>query len=228
MQLLGDSIRRVYYQTAANDQHNQEMLKVFFQGLSEKLIGYGLFPFMVLIVVGENLFAFILGAQWAVAGQYAQILCFLIAAQFICTPIAGLVNVIGKQKKFAWLTFLLFASRFISLIVGGFFNDPFLTLWLLVLSGVFFYGYVHLWISSCIGITHVENFRVFLKYGFVNLLFVCILVIVKYFGFHGIYLITIIFITTLSYYLTALYLVDKIIPSSLLVFFGWGESRGEK
>ena len=210
MMLLGDAVRRVYYQAAAQDQQNEKSLKTFFSRLREKLIAYGLFPFLILSVISEDFFPFLLGPKWSQAGSYVKILCFITAAQFVSTPIAGLVNVVGLQREFLQITAVLFLCNSCCLILGGIFHDPFLGLWLFVSSGIVFYGYLHLWIGDRIGIKKSETVKLLSKYITINIFFVMIVSVLDL-DFLGLpaYL-TLVFVVAVLHYILMLYLVDRI------------------
>ncbi|MBU1195779.1 MAG: oligosaccharide flippase family protein [Proteobacteria bacterium] len=210
MSLLGNSIRRVYYQAAANEKNNGVDLKVFFESIRLRLLGYSLFPFLALMIMGEEIFTIILGSKWENVGTYIGILGILAVAQFVSIPIASLVNVLGKQKSFLWLTLWLFLLKFFSLIAGGFIQDPIISVWFLVIAGILFYIYINFWIGGIIGIEKRETLMFFTKYIFLNMPFIGVLFLSRMFIPNLFYQAIIFIITSTSYYLLVIYLIERV------------------
>ena len=209
MQLLGNSIRRVYYQSASSDKNDIEELRRFFKKIREKLIGYGLFPFLVLFATGGGILPKILGDKWAAIDVYVKILCLLVSAQFISVPIAGLVNVLGEQKKFLKLIILSFIVRFLALFIGGMLENQEIALWLLAVAGVSLYIHMNCWIGKLINITIQDTVLFFLKHLGINSFFISILIGLRVFFPHTIfYQFTAFAVTTILYYIVAFYMID--------------------
>jgi teichuronic acid exporter len=56
-------------------------------------------PFTLLFFFGEELFAFVFGEEWAVAGVYASILSPALLLNFVLSPVSGMPLVMGRQKE---------------------------------------------------------------------------------------------------------------------------------
>lgn len=146
--LLGESLRRVYYQKAASQQKDFAELKSFFLRLREKLIAYSIFPFLAFSVVSTEIFSVFLGNRWEKAGMFAGIIGFLVAAQFISTPVSSLINVLEKQREYLIVTVMIFFSRLLAFLIGGLNKDVMLAIWLFVSAEILIYVAMHMWIDS--------------------------------------------------------------------------------
>lgn len=114
MVLIGNSIGDVFYgETASIGKSNPHELKKLTGKLFKKLILIGLFPLVILILFGPQLFSVIFGTNWYEAGKYARILSLLVFARLIFTPISRLYSVFERQKE----SFLIDLFRVVLIIV---------------------------------------------------------------------------------------------------------------
>ena len=91
----------------------------------------------VLLIIGflPFLFSFILGNQWRIAGEYAQILSPMIALSFISNSLSGILIVKEKLKVIFSFHLYYFASTLAAFLIGGlYFKDIRITLvWFAIL-----------------------------------------------------------------------------------------------
>lgn len=128
MSILSKSIANVFYQEASVKHAKNDNLSNLVKEVFEKLVVLMLLPITFLAVGGDVLFSVFLGKNWIVAGQYTQILAPMMFFRFISTPIAMVLNVLGKQDIDMIFNgvFLLFCIAALS--VGIIINDIILTL----------------------------------------------------------------------------------------------------
>ena len=141
MNFIGNAIRQVFYQRAADSKVNGtlgELVEIIFS----RLITLGLFPILTVTVIGRDLFVLIFGEPWAEAGVYVQILGIWSFFWFISSPMATLFNVMEKQKFGLVINSLIFGTRLLSLVIGGFSESPRLALILYSVTGTMIYGYL--------------------------------------------------------------------------------------
>ena len=124
MNFIGSAIAQVFFQriSEASNQNVGEASKVV-ESILEKLVVIGLFPILLIAVVGEELFTVILGAAWSEAGLYAQILAFPILIRFIFSPISTLFTVQRKLRAFLVVNITLIFAYTGSLVWGGLNNN---------------------------------------------------------------------------------------------------------
>jgi lipopolysaccharide exporter len=141
MSLIGGAIAQVFFQRAS-EARLEGTLQPLVENITHVLVKIGIFPMMVLLIVGKDLFVVVFGNQWADAGLYVQILSVWASVWFITSPLNFLTAVLQKQSWDLKIYLGIFSTRIISLIVGGLLGNVVLTLILFSLSGFIVYGYL--------------------------------------------------------------------------------------
>jgi len=92
------------------------------------LLAVSVVPFAFLFFVSPLLFPFIFGEEWALAGKYAQVFCFMFLLNFISMPTRWVFMIAEKQKmEFIWQ--VLFIILFVvPIVVGILYFDIFTTI----------------------------------------------------------------------------------------------------
>ena len=118
---IGLAVRDVFRQRANEDYIiNGNCFKVYIRLL--KVISLsGLIGFLCLIFILPNLFSFVLGEQWLIAGQYSQILLPMITLSFISMSLSGVLIITNKMKISMYWQIYYVLSTVISLFIGFFF-----------------------------------------------------------------------------------------------------------
>lgn len=165
LMVFGDSLKSVYYQKAASQQGDFEQLRHFFQRLRDRILAYSIFPSLMLLFFGPDIFRLFLGERWEAAGSIAGLICVLAFFQFLSSPVMSLVNVLGKQKPFLYFTVLLFIARCLSFIIGGMLAEPMTAVWILTLSGSMTYLAINGWIDRLLSISSKVALFNLLKYA---------------------------------------------------------------
>lgn len=107
MSLIGRSVADVFYAEAARIGRTEpRKLKKITDNLLKKLIILGMAPFLVLVIFAPFLFEAIYGSAWTRAGEFAQIMSFLVYVRFVFTPISNVFMVFEKQKYALFLDIL--------------------------------------------------------------------------------------------------------------------------
>ena len=125
--LIGGSIGQVLFQEASKEKQNTNYINISFYSTLKKLIFISLPSFFILYFIVEDLFAFVFGVEWRVAGVYAKILIPLFAISFIVSPLT-ILNQVNKKNKLGmqWQIGLLFLYMSI-LYISNYFSLNFLT-----------------------------------------------------------------------------------------------------
>ena len=152
MTFIGGALSQVFFQRASAVREDKYKLA----GLTEKMfisfINIALFPAVLLTILGRDLFAMILGHNWAEAGIYAQILGPWLFVWFISAPLSTLFVVMERQELALIIHTSIFISRFVSLVCGGILSNIYLGLILFSASGVCVYGMLAVWNLSLAGV----------------------------------------------------------------------------
>lgn len=207
MSFIGSAIAQVFFQRASAAKHDGTF-HLIVRNAFTKLLTLGLFPILLVMIAGKDLFSFFFGSQWSEAGVYAQILAPWIMFQFISSPISTLFSVLEMQGQGLVFNSLLLATRIASLMVGGLLNSILIALMLYSITGSIMYFSICLFILKKSGL----NLSVLIKdtskiciMGFLALLPV---VIMK--GFNTQPLITVLGgLISLFFYYIVIYVRDK-------------------
>lgn len=112
--MVGESFRRAYLYRVTRGNVSKKSLHKDYIKACGLLAVVGLVPAAFLLMVGEQLFSFFLGQQWAAAGHYAGILSPWFFLQWVSMPAAALVIAL-KMQRF-WLHYQL--SVFVAQLAG--------------------------------------------------------------------------------------------------------------
>lgn len=180
MSLIGSATGQVFFQKASDEKNRTGSVKTVVREVHQRLVSIGIFPILVLMIIGGELFALVLGAEWATAGEYARILAPWLLLVFIASPLSTIFSVLERQTvDFAFNLLILF-SRVAVLYVGGVYGNPIVTLALFSLTGVVFWGWMNLYILNISGVAYRTALEDLLKFTLVALAAASPLIIVKY------------------------------------------------
>jgi len=207
LSLLGRSVAEVFYQKASDvKSHSGDLAKVV-EAVFIRLTAFGMFPILMLMVIGKDLFVVVFGAPWSEAGIYVQILAIWIFFQFISSPISMLFSVLEKQRFGLIFNLLLFATRFGSIILGGMTGNIKLTLLLFANTGAACYCILSLWLLSQAGIPVKRAVSQWVKYGFYSCPLLMTILLAKWrLGIHGVTVLLLGLCCLIIYYL---YVISK-------------------
>lgn len=207
MGLLGNAIEQVFFQKvseAKNGKH-PDQIKIIVEEVYKKLILIGVFPMMLLMILGEEMFSFIFGKNWYISGIYVKILIPWIFLVFLSLPISALYMVFDKQE--VWFTFsiILLISRVVSLVIGGTYGGPEFALGLFSLTGILFWLWNNAYLLNLAGINKRESVEVLLKYTTIGLIVSSPLILLKMFSIDFRITLLITVILTPIYYIITLH-----------------------
>lgn len=216
MSLIGSATSQVFFQKASEEKNRIGSVKTVVQEVHKRLVSIGIFPILVLMIIGEELFNLVLGSQWSTAGEYARILSPWILLVFIASPLSTIFSVLEKQTIDLSFNLLLLLSRITVLYVGGVYNDPVIALILFSITGVFFWGWLNLYILKISGVPYKTGLEDFLKSFLVSLLAASPLIFVKYLSLPMYILLIVAGAVTFIYY-SVVILRDPVLKRELSV-----------
>ena len=170
MTLIGMSVTQVFFQRASEAATGGEDMTRVVSGVFRRLVAMGLFPFLLLTLIGNDMFGFIFGAPWREAGVFAQILSMAIFAQFISSPLTTMFAVMEKQGIHLMMDIFLFGTRLAALIIGGMRGDVKLALLLYAGAGIAYYVLFHLWLVVALKMPWTLPLKPFVTFGMIALL----------------------------------------------------------
>ncbi|MGK0254906.1 MAG: O-antigen/teichoic acid export membrane protein [Mariniflexile sp.] len=120
--MVGSAISNVFLAEAPNANRNNE-LAVLVRTLFLKLIDISLVPAIILILLGQDLFAVIFGPEWAEAGIMASWMAVWLFFVFISSPLSTIFTVLEKQKQSLLFNSVLLIVRALAITFGSMTGD---------------------------------------------------------------------------------------------------------
>jgi len=116
--LVSESVQRVYFQKAAQELSNKENMRKGFLKVTFVLMMIGFLPFLLLAIFGQTLFVIIFGESWSTSGVYIQIMAPWFFLLLISSPANVIYEVCQKQNIKLVLNIASLIMRFFSLFFG--------------------------------------------------------------------------------------------------------------
>lgn len=130
---IGSSIGHVFREEASCNFMRHGTCRVIFVETFKKLVFISTIPFIFFYFVAPDLFAFVFGDKWRVAGEYAQIMTVLFYLQFITSPLSCMFSIAEKQQYDFWMQVYLLAGVVCSFYIGySYYNNLNIALYLFV------------------------------------------------------------------------------------------------
>jgi lipopolysaccharide exporter len=215
MGIIGSATSHVFFQKACDEKNRTGSVANIVREIQPRLISIGIFPMFILMVIGADLFGFVLGSQWSVAGQYAGILAPWVLFVFIASPLSTIFAVLERQTVDLTFNILILVSRVVVLVIGGVFGDPLLALILYSITGVIFWGWMNLYIVKISGIPYRTGLFDYIRFFFIALVVVIPLLAVKLISMPIYILFMTAAVVTIVYY-AIIILNDSLLKNELL------------
>lgn len=213
--LIGGATSQVFFQKASEVKNENGNFKELVGEVHRKLILIGVFPLIVFMIVGEDLFTFFLGAEWYSAGIYAKILAPWLFIRFMYSPISSVFDILEKQNIELIFNILIICSIFATLFIGGSYNDPILGLILLSIVGVILWSCANFYLLRISGVQLREEVTYFAKYLLIAILISIPLALVNYLSATIYVILFVSMVLSIIYYSVVIY-QDHTLRSKLL------------
>lgn len=141
MAVIGKAVSDAFYQKAA--QANREgNLGESVESVYSILVKLALPPAIILFIAIPDVFIFIFGAEWALAGELARWMTPWLFFQFVVSPCTGIYPIINRHDIALRFQLSLLASSVIGSIIGGLYFDNLMSVVIIIsiLS-----SFVYLW-----------------------------------------------------------------------------------
>lgn len=122
--VFGESVKKVFYQEISNAFHRSEDMYLKYCKAVLILASIGLIPTAVISAYGSQLFSFIFGQDWLVAGQYSQWLALWLYISLINRPAVAMTYVFDIQDKYLLLEIITLLIKTIMIVVFGSLYGP--------------------------------------------------------------------------------------------------------
>lgn len=140
--LFSSSVGSVFRQAATEQYHATGSFRKIFWSVFGKLVIVAVPPTIIFMIFAEELFAFVFGPDWVLAGEYARILAPMFMLKFIISPLTSAFYIRNKLHlntigQFAYLVIMVG-----SVVAGYLAGEIVLTLYLIsILSSVLYLCY---------------------------------------------------------------------------------------
>lgn len=221
MSIIGGAIAQVFYQRACDAKNKGESSQVV-ENVYKRLVAIGLFPMLLLCLVGQDLFSVVFGHKWAEAGLYTQILAPWMFFVFISSPLSTLFSVFERQGSALIVHSTIFLTRLVSLYIGGVLGNVYIALGLFSVTGVFVYGGLSIWNMKLAGVPTYLFFTPLIRY-FLYSLPVCLgLLLLNFWCNASPYIVLFISVITLIIYMIVTIRQDNVLRKylSIMLFMG--------
>ena len=143
--VVGLSIRKVFLKRAS-ELHNEgkSFLDLFLKS-TLGLVIVGLVPAIILFFFGEDLFEFVFGREWEVAGTYSGYLAIYLGLSLSNAPSIVSFQILQKQSYLLIVEVLMMIFRVLSIYVGFYFDSSLLSIKLFSAVGFLFNFAIILW-----------------------------------------------------------------------------------
>jgi len=219
VKLVANSFSSVFYQKICTEKKETGCIKNIVRLVHTRLVSIGMFGCLIIMIIGPELFTFILGKNWYTAGVYAQILTPYFFVVFISVPLFSILNVMEKQDIFLWFNLLTLFSTIVVLIIGGLSGNPLIVMLLLSCNGIVFWSWVNMTTLKIAGVSRRDAGYEIIRYLLFGLLFCLPLIIAKYYSIQSPTIIFIALIVSVFYYMVIVY-QDKQLKNGLVNFIG--------
>lgn len=136
--LIGESLKRVYYQKASEKYNKGEDLFQNFHKATFMLAAIAIIPVLIILLFGSSIFGFVFGEQWIEAGRYAQWIVVWVFFALINRPSVAMIYVLGLQAFSLKLNVIFMIIRLLAILLGGYFGSALLAVILYSVSGAIF------------------------------------------------------------------------------------------
>jgi len=113
------ALRQVLFQRACESQHEGGSLAALYVRTTAILFALAIVPSVILILWAPQLFSWIFGSRWFLAGELARSLVIWLAVSFCNLPAVLFARIIRIQRFVFFYDMALLTMRFLALIVGG-------------------------------------------------------------------------------------------------------------
>ncbi len=153
--IIGSALGQVLYKKFSSLHNDNQPLYPYVKVVMIKLLLVALPTFGILFFIAPDLFAFVFGEKWRIAGEYSQILIPYLFMNFLISPISSIPIVLQRQKSIFLISLVGNVIYILAFILFNFlaFSQ---VLIILTLSQVFFYLYVIYWYYKIIRINFNE------------------------------------------------------------------------
>jgi len=121
LMFIGSSIGSVFRQKASELLATQGSCRVLYLSTMKRMFMFGTIPFIIFYFIAPDMFVFIFGEEWRVAGEYAQLLTPLFYFEFILYPLRIMFIVAEQQAYTVYIQIYAIISVVVAFFIGKYY-----------------------------------------------------------------------------------------------------------
>lgn len=129
------ALEQVLFQRAGETQHRGGSIAPLYMKTTTGLFVLAFFPLLILFLWSPQIFTYIFGVQWKMAGEFAQLLVLWMIFVFCNQPAVLFARLIRIQQTVFLYDLVLLALRVLVLMLGGVYLSAFQTIMLFSFVG---------------------------------------------------------------------------------------------
>jgi len=122
--LLGQSVRRIFYKEASKNKDNIYSLRKIYNKITISLLAVIFIPTILLYLFSEPIFIYVFGDDWLLSGKFAKYMILWFSAVFVMSPTRILFIVLNKQSILLVLDAVLGIMRLLVLLIAYYGYTP--------------------------------------------------------------------------------------------------------
>lgn len=150
--LIGRSVSNVFYPKITETAHKGKDVKKLIIQATLGLAGAGFIPYSAVIIFGPQIFSFVFGPEWTIAGEYARWMALTVFFAFISSPSIIATATLGIQRGF--LIYSIVSTAFkLAFLYAGFvlFKSDVIAVALFSISGAVSFIVLMFWVVHSSG-----------------------------------------------------------------------------
>lgn len=163
LSLIGTAVSQVFIVHAA-EAHRAHRLAQLTETVHMRLVMVGMFPTLLLVSAGPELFAFVFGPEWRTAGDFARYLAFWFFAGGVASPLSRLFDVLERQRTELLISTATCLALTIALVIGGKSGNIDLTIGLVAIAGTSIRALHIVTMTQLAGIRLRDTIQPYLRY----------------------------------------------------------------
>lgn len=134
--LIGSATRQVYYQRASKMFAAGENIYDIYLKTTISLLRIFFIPLTIILIFGKSLFGFVFGEEWAVSGEYAQVLIIWFLFIFINSPTMISYSILRIQKVAVIVQLISIILKILALYIGYWYESVYLSIVFFMIASV--------------------------------------------------------------------------------------------
>lgn len=118
--IIGKSVASVFYERIVEAYHKRKNISETLYKVTSVLAVIGFLPFVFIFALGPEIFWFVFGEKWIIAGEYARWLSILLYFRLLSKPCINALPVLKAQRFFLFFSLISMIARLSALFIGYF------------------------------------------------------------------------------------------------------------